>query len=123
MGRVEGLWEGTDIEQIWVRSVRQAQELPRQGLPEIGSIAQDKSVQLALLQSLKRLSFLVKIIGSVAVKICGYRQSKRVFAVQRCCKTRPRAHLTWRLRSVLRVRTTGSLLVDRLFAHVKHRVP
>jgi hypothetical protein len=35
LGWMEGLWKGTDIEQIRLRSVRQAQELPRQRLPEI----------------------------------------------------------------------------------------
>ena len=39
MGWLEGLWEGTDSEQIRFRPVCQAQELPRQRLPEIDGTA------------------------------------------------------------------------------------
>jgi hypothetical protein len=39
MGRLEGLWQRTDAEQVWLRPIRQAQELSRQGLPEIDGIA------------------------------------------------------------------------------------
>jgi hypothetical protein len=35
MGWLEGFWKRSDAEQIRLRSIRQAQELPRQGLPEI----------------------------------------------------------------------------------------
>lgn len=35
MGRLEGFRKGTDSEQIRVRPVRQAEELPRQGLPKM----------------------------------------------------------------------------------------
>ena len=35
MGRLEGLWKRPNVKQIRLRSIRQAQELPRQGLPEI----------------------------------------------------------------------------------------
>lgn len=35
VGRMEGFWTGSDVEQIRLRSIRQAQELPRQGLPKI----------------------------------------------------------------------------------------
>lgn len=38
MGWMEGFWKGTNSEQIRLRSVRQAQELPRQGLSEIGDL-------------------------------------------------------------------------------------
>jgi acyl-CoA reductase-like NAD-dependent aldehyde dehydrogenase len=38
VGRLEGLWTGSDVEQIRLRSVRQAQELSRQGLPQIDDI-------------------------------------------------------------------------------------
>jgi acyl-CoA reductase-like NAD-dependent aldehyde dehydrogenase len=37
LGWMEGLWKRTDFEQVRVRSIRQAQELPRQGLPQIGA--------------------------------------------------------------------------------------
>jgi len=39
VGRMEGFWKRADAEQVWLRSVRQAQELPRQGLPQIDVIA------------------------------------------------------------------------------------
>lgn len=35
MDRMEELWQGPDAEQIRVRPVRQAEELPSQGLPEM----------------------------------------------------------------------------------------
>jgi len=35
VGRMEGLWKRTDAEQIWVRPIRKAEELPRQGLPQL----------------------------------------------------------------------------------------
>lgn len=44
LGRMEGLWKGADFEQVRIRPVRQAEELPRQGLSQIDSIVQDRSV-------------------------------------------------------------------------------
>lgn len=35
MGRMEGLGQRPNAQQVWIRSIRQAQELPRQGLPQI----------------------------------------------------------------------------------------
>jgi hypothetical protein len=48
LGRMEGFWKGTDFEQIRIRPVRQAQELPRQGLSQIDSLVQARSVWLDL---------------------------------------------------------------------------
>jgi len=39
MGGVEGLWKGSNLEQIWVRPICEAEELSRQRLPEIDSNA------------------------------------------------------------------------------------
>jgi len=39
VGRMEELWERPDVEQVRLRSVRQAEELPRQGLSKVGAAA------------------------------------------------------------------------------------
>lgn len=39
MGWVEGLWKRTDLEQVRLRPICEAEELPRQRLPKIDAIA------------------------------------------------------------------------------------
>lgn len=37
LDRLEKLWQGPDVEPLWIRPVRQAEELPPEGLPEVRS--------------------------------------------------------------------------------------
>jgi hypothetical protein len=61
---VEGFWKGTDVKQVRLRSVRQAQELPRQRLPEIGGVGTRQVSVSCLVAVTNGLSLLAKIIVS-----------------------------------------------------------